>query len=304
MLDSNLLNRLYTESLPVKIKAPGTCGELAQGMIDGTDFLVNCPINRFSCATLRSVENQGVEIKNAQQHSKLEELTSLISDMFRLPYHHTLEINSDIPIGKGMASSSADLTATFTALTHYFGIHINHEFLAKVVTQIEPSDCVHFPNISQVNHLSGDLIRSFPAPLGMRVLVVDCGGEVNTISFDRDFARYIYRSSQDQIRQMLKLLNSGFFNANNRQVAKAATMSAFINQQILYKAPFEALLSCVQEVGALGVNCAHSGTVLGVLYEPSCIHKEQLVDCILKNFGNELTVIGDHNVIGGGYFES
>ena len=32
--------------------APGTCGELVQGMTGGVDFLVTCPVNQFSRATV------------------------------------------------------------------------------------------------------------------------------------------------------------------------------------------------------------------------------------------------------------
>ena len=37
----------------LRLKAPGTCGELMQGAIDEQDFLVNCPVNLFSYATVQ-----------------------------------------------------------------------------------------------------------------------------------------------------------------------------------------------------------------------------------------------------------
>ena len=39
--------------------APGTCGELAQGMINGTHFLITCPIDMYSAATVEISHGDG-----------------------------------------------------------------------------------------------------------------------------------------------------------------------------------------------------------------------------------------------------
>lgn len=86
-------------------------------------------------------------------------------------------------------------------------------------------------------------------------------------------------------------------------VAQAATRSAQFNQQIHPKPQFEDLLSCTQEVGALGVNCAHSGTVLGVLYKTDETTKEMLLEKVIRTFGKDLDLVGDYHIISGGCYE-
>ena len=39
------------------------------------------------------------------------------------------------------------------------------------------------------------------------------------------------------------------------------------NQKLLYKPQLDAVLRLSDDVGALGVNAAHSGTILGMLFE-------------------------------------
>ena len=34
------------------VAVPGTCGELVQGVVDGTSFLVTCPVNLYSTVSV------------------------------------------------------------------------------------------------------------------------------------------------------------------------------------------------------------------------------------------------------------
>jgi len=302
MLDKRIMNNACSTNKPVTVIASGTCGELVQGAIGGSDFLVNCPIDRFSSAILRNNGDAGLVVEKPDEYRKVQKVADVIGEMFGLNFCHSLEIISEIPTGKGMASSSADIIAAAVAIKYAFGIKVNHQLLAQIATQIEPSDCVHFPDISQVNHLSGKLIASMPAPVGLRTLIVDCGGEVDSINFDREFARHLYREQPLVIQEALSALKIGLRSKNNKLIAKAATLSATLNQHVLYKPQFEELSLLTSKLGALGVNCAHSGTVLGVLYEPSSVDKDTLVEHIIRHFSNDLTVVGDHTIIGGCYY--
>ena len=49
-------------------------------------------------------------------------------------------------------------------------------------------------------------------------------------------------------------------------IARAATWSSRNNQKLLFKEGLEELWALARVQGALGVNVAHSGTVLGVLW--------------------------------------
>lgn len=292
-----------TAAASMRLKAPGTCGELMQGAIDERDFLVNCPVNLFSHATVSSSAREGLHLDDLNKFTKIRDAIALASHEHAFRLSHQVSISSDIPRGKGMASSSADITAALEAVCRSCDVELTDELFAQIVTEIEPSDCVHFPGIAHVNHLTGELLESMPAPDDMNVLIVDCGGEIDTISFDRQRARAVYRKEQPYLNQALRMLKRGLYEGDLGAVAEAATRSAQLNQQIHRKPQFDELLAGSRALGALGVNCAHSGTVLGVMYRSSDRLKDTLIGDIESRFGKSISIVGDFNIISGGCYD-
>lgn len=286
----------------LRLKAPGTCGELMQGAIDEQDFLVNCPVNLFSFATVHD-GSEGLFLHDLHRYTKIRDTIALAAHEYAFRLSHQVAIRSDIPRGKGMASSSADITAALEAVCRSCDVKLTAELFARIVTEIEPSDCVHFPGIAHVNHLTGQLFESMPAPEGLNVLVVDCGGEIDTIAFDRQRARGVYRQNQPYLKDALAMLKRGLHDGDPVAVAEAATRSAVLNQQIHIKPQFEELLATSRELGALGVNCAHSGTVLGVMYRGADKLGARLAADINQRFGPGISIVGDFNIISGGCYD-
>jgi L-threonine kinase len=292
--------RLDTRVDIAKFRAPGTCGEFVQGHIRGQDFLVNCPIDLYAYAEVSMTDGNGLAIEQESEYHKIRDTLTLAAYELFLPLRHAVKVSSHIPRGKGMASSSADIGAALSAFLHASGHQVSPLIFARLLTEVEPSDCVHFSGIAHLNHLTGDLLESLPAPSGMRALIVDCGGEIDTLSFDRQRARAVYRTHEDSIVEALETLKLGLRNNDLHGIAQAATMSATLSQLIHRKPQFEDLLACTTDKGALGVNCAHSGSVLGILYRENSRLQRELRETVLREFGNSLTIVGDHKIIAGG----
>lgn len=290
-------------SAVARVKAPATCGEFVQGHIDGEDFLINCPIDLFSYATVQRIGEPGIRLIDLEFFTKIQQGIAMIAERIEVPLQHEIAIRSHIPRGKGMASSTADLTAALSAISEGCGLRMSLSELSYLITRIEPSDCVHLPGISHVNHLTGRLHECLEAPGDISVVVVDCGGEVDTVAFDREHARAVYRAERTKIMAARSMLKRGLRVRDEALVGMAATMSAEISQKILHKAPFDELLACTRELGALGVNCAHSGTVLGVMHRTSEGIGRSLIEAIARRFAGELTILGDFHVISGGCVE-
>lgn len=286
-----------------RMRAPATCGELIQGCIAGRDFLVNCPIDLYARAEVLAAKVDGLHLRRPARHSKIRDVVALAEQEYFLQLRHQLEIYSEIPRGKGMASSTADITAALYALLLANDVAIDDAAFARLITEVEPSDCVHFPGIGHVNHLTGELNGLLPPPKNLKVMAFDCGGEIDTIGFDRQHARSVYRDNQGAMINALTMLERGLLEDNLQWVADAATGSAILSQLIHPKPQFEELLSIAKSVGALGVNCAHSGSVLGVLYRASEHLKERLSIAIEMALGTSVSLIGDFRIIGGGCSE-
>ena len=95
----------------IRVRVPGSCGELVQGICHGTPFLLTCPVPLYStvCVSDRPAPSRLPE--KATQAMKVT-LAHLQRSVF--PYH--VSLTSSIPRGKGMASSSAD-AVSYTHLT-------------------------------------------------------------------------------------------------------------------------------------------------------------------------------------------
>jgi L-threonine kinase len=286
-----------------RVRAPATCGELIQGAIDGQDFLVNCPIDWFAEVELTSAGAPGLEIEGEGDFAKVTAALTRVAGLYDVALNHRLCIASPIPRGKGMASSTADITAALGAFIRHAGIDLNDEGFGSLIASIEPSDCVHYAGIAEVNHLSSKLFARFPVPNGLRVMVLDCGGQVETLRFDRARARAIYGEHRAEVMGLLGELRRGLLFADAAAIGDAASRSARLSQQVLRKPPLDVLHRIAADAGAVGINCAHSGTVLGVMYVKRPGRAEELRRAIERAFGRDLPLVGDHAIIGGGWHD-
>lgn len=294
--------RRHADHRPLALcSAPATCGEFIQGALDGRDFLINCPIDLYSTAVLYAGDRAGLAVEEDDRYEKLIAAVDVLARRYALALRHSMVMESRIPRGKGMASSTADITAALKAVCATFHVDVPDRVFASILAEVEPSDCVHIPGIAQVNHLTGELVEQLPAPDGLRVLVVDCGGAVDTLAFDRERARSVYRQCADELAYALALVQRGLRHRDLMALGEGATRSARISQRVLEKPQFEALHALGRELGALGVNCAHSGTVLGVLHRGPATDK--MIARIDWHFRDDIDVLGDFAVIGGGAHE-
>ncbi len=280
--------------------APATCGELVQGFINGNDFLVNCPIRLYSQASIEPRAEPGLSVVNGDRYAKVQQALMKLKPHLGKDLRATIRLDSDIPRGKGMASSTADLTAALKAVIAMADVSLSTADFSELITTVEPSDCTHITGIAHVNHLTGRLYSQLPAPSNLCVIVVDCGGEIDTVAFDRDFARSVYADHQSELTGALGMLTAGLKLDRSDMIGAAATASARLSQKILFKPQLERLLRVTTEAGAVGINCAHSGTVIGVLYQQDQARGEQLDRIIADSFGDAVNILGHYPIISGG----
>lgn len=128
--------------------APATCGELVQGALDGRDFLVNCPIDRFASAAVRRTDRVGLHVHRPERFAKVRAALALLDPPVCGRAGHDgleVELGGDLPRGKGMASSSAELAAALATVSAALGRPLHPAMLSGLIARIEPSDSVHLP---------------------------------------------------------------------------------------------------------------------------------------------------------------
>src|SRR5690554_5556221 len=138
-------------------RCPGSCGELIEGIIQGSDKLISYPINCYSYVRL----SEG-RAENRHLYSKAYQAVEKVFEYFGEDISGSkdikLDIHSEIPQEKGMTSSTADLGATILAASSYLGKTLSQEEIASICISIEPTDSTIFSNITLFDHLKGEYI--------------------------------------------------------------------------------------------------------------------------------------------------
>lgn len=275
-----------------KAMAPGSCGELVQGSVDGVDFLVTCPVDLYSCAEVLVMNSTEPGLRCSSYHEGLalaldKTLRALRLGLRRLGVQEEVyvdvKISSRIPRGKGMASSTADISAALGGLYAALDQQPIPWEIAEIALQIEPTDGIMFQGVVQFDHRSGSILRFLGMPPAIEIIVVDPGGEVDTVAFNSnpDLPR-LNRRKEPQVKEALALVEEGLRSGDARAIGEGCTISTIAHQEILPKPCLDEVLCVARHVGALGVNCAHSGTVLGVLIDPAHTDVDAAVSLLRK----------------------
>jgi L-threonine kinase len=243
----------------------GSFGELLQGVLpdDDVHFLVTFPIDRGSRARFRL--DPGGELRVFPSHKwKARTLARTLMDEAGWDGGGTLIVDSELPVGKGLASSSADLVATARAVGEVLGLELSPGAIEDWLRAIEPTDGVMYPGVVAFEHRRVRL-RSWLGRLPpVTVVAVDEGGQVDTVAFNAG-RKPPSPARKQEYAWLLDRLAAAIAGADLAEVGAVATRSAVLNQELLPKRQFAAMLAICEQHEALGVICAHSGTVIGVL---------------------------------------
>jgi uncharacterized protein involved in propanediol utilization len=182
-----------------------------------------------------------------------------------------LEIKSSIPPSWGFGSSTSDVTAAIYAVADALGVRIPKSIIANLAVKAEiASDSLMYGERAVLfAHREGVVIEDFGGslpPLEVVGFNTDpTGGGVDTTSFIP--ASYSWWEIE-AFRPLIGLMRQAISNQDPELVGRIASASARINQRHLPKPHFYRLEKLTEEVGGLGIQVAHSGTVVGLLFDP------------------------------------
>lgn len=250
--------------MSVQVAMPGSCGELVQGIIDGINFHITCPINRYSRITAMATKDGSIMVpdgldKTAAAAKKTLELMDISQGVH-------IDIKSDLPLGKGMASSTADITATVVAISELFERSVSEKEIADIAISIEPTDGVFFDGIVAFDHLEGRMLNKIGNAPPLEIIVLEPAESLDTVTFNQKKQRSV-GAEELLIKGAFQMAVQGIRSKDPRLVGKAATISSILNQRLLKKHDLNDLIDICKRNGGLGVNVAHSGTVMGVLVD-------------------------------------
>ncbi|MFF5980563.1 hypothetical protein ACFY78_17135 [Streptomyces olindensis] len=172
---------------------------------------------------------------------------------------------SELRVGVGMASSTADIVATLRCLFRLFSLPYDTEVVVGVLAAIERADSVFLDEFAL--YLSGRhrLVRRLGTDIGFHTAFVTEPGTVDTAAVTPLLLEH-YRRRGDAYERCLADLLKGFDRGDAAAVARAATTSAALSQEVLPKATFRSVLAHRERFGADGVFVAHTGCLTGYLF--------------------------------------
>ena len=295
------------EAAVSRIMLPATCGELVQGTLDGVPCLVSCPIGLYVGAelTLKAEPGCGVPPESPKAASALCAGLSYLGRPRpgdRFGPGGRLDLLDGLPRGRGYGSSTTDVGATLYALGQAVGQFVGQFVgqppgqplgpaeVARLAVSVEPSDSTIFAGLALFDHCGGSFHTDLGSAPALAVVVIDPGGAVDTVAYNQADHRQALRRLAPLHREAFDLLRDGLKRGDHRAVGQAASMSARAHQAILPNPLLERTLELADEVGALGVCRAHSGTLLGILLDPADSAVAEVSSFIAKSLDNRAAV--------------
>ena len=245
--------------------APGTCGEFAQGPLpSGEQFHVSCPINKSATVDVEILADAAYNVSGLQPYQKKLELALKYTCEYLDLGDVAIYVRwwSDLDVGKGMGSSTADVLSGIRAVAGAVGEPLSAETEGVLATRVESSDGTMYPGIAAVNQKTGLALRQWAwYPEFVIVMLVPHDTVLTeAISFDGK------GTLAPRYDALLADFDAAIEERSIEAFAAASTRAVDLNARYTPN-PYANMLSThLEEVGALGLNVGHTGTVCGLLY--------------------------------------
>jgi len=242
---------------------PGSFGEVLQGRINRKDLLLSCPVNIYTKVKVFECNNAEKKFNNQKSDAFLRNILKLWD--YEAHYKNLdIEINSQIPYGKGLASSTADLCAVYYCLLKLFNKEFKEEELIEQCIKIEPTDSIIFKKMTLFDYKNGLYRKTMGDYLSYNILAFEGNKVVDTVEFNNKNL-----PSLSDVDDLLPILEEAIKEKNLEKLAYVSTESIVRNQKRLYYEFLQEVISIKNKTAGLGIIGAHSGNVLGIMYEDS-----------------------------------
>lgn len=252
---------------------PASCGEFVQGILDREEYLSSYAINMFSIATLEE-KQENINLGPKKSRKAIEKVFERFNIPLRECKNISLNINSNIPIGKGMASSTADIGSTIKATLSMLNKDLGDEEISCIASEIEPTDSILLYKNSIFNPVNGQVKKYLSTLNNGRVIILE-PDEILETSIIRSNPNYLDIKLENKaiINKSFNLLEEGLREQDLKLIGKACTLSSLANENIHKKPHLNKIIEISNKMGAYGVNIAHSGTVIGILIDNKMDHE-------------------------------
>lgn len=276
-------------------EAIGHHGELLQGVFEDKGARLRRGLVSLPCpyltskAEFRAAREESVSVvpRRCEKARRAAELTLQRFAQAGTGGHLTVE--SNIPVGRGMGSSTADVLASISAVLDYLGIQASPDCMMQLAVSAETAcDSTLFSGPAVLfAHREGTVIESFRKslpPIDLVSIDTAPGKAVDTLEFEPAQ----YNPAEIQLFRPLRALLRHAVNVSDLVLlGRVATASTRINERFLSKPRVNDIEAIGVRHGALGVQAAHSGTVVGLMFDPASENNAERLRLAVRDLRNE-----------------
>ncbi|MBZ9905644.1 GHMP kinase [Mesorhizobium sp. B2-7-3] len=253
----------------------GHHGELVQGLFEDDGARLRRALVSLPCRQLQSRARfsagdgdlVAVTPESCDKARRAAELT--IARFGQRGTGGNLAIDSNVPVGRGMGSSTADVLASIQAVLGWLEIEAASDEVMRIAVSAETAcDSTLFKQQAVLfAHRDGIVLEAFRRPLPpVDLISVDTTPDVTVDTLEYQPARYD-ASEIETFRPLRSLLRTAIKHADIRMLGRVATASARINERFLPKPGLDEIEAIGCRFDAVGIQVAHSGTVVGLMFD-------------------------------------
>lgn len=244
----------------------------AKGVLEPVPCLVTMPVPahgsraRFICAPEASLVVQPAWKVKAARAARLT-----LDYLGRKRAGGMLTVDSPVPAGLGLGSSTSDVVAAIRAVCDAHDAPIDSQHVAQLALEAEGAiDPIMFEEGMLFAPRHGRVLEHwkgrFPHFLVVSVDTDPRGGGIDTLSLPPP--RYT-AAELAQYEELICRARHAFSLHDAAAMGTVATRSAELNQRRVPMRGFRDLLTLMRQPGCLGLQISHSGTVAGLLFDPA-----------------------------------
>ncbi len=250
-------------------------GELLQGVFEDDHGrlhrgLVTLPLDSLRSTANLVLEEGGHLTVEPRGRVKALRAAQLAAEHLGYPaLGGRLSIESDIPMGHGYGSSTADVIASIRAVAAAVGMRLLPAISSRLAVAAETaSDAIAFESEALLfAQREGVVLEHFGGSLPPFVLIgfkADANAGIDTL----ELAPARYSGEEIQLFRVLRgMVARSVRYQDARLLGRAATMSARVSQRHLPKPHFDFVIGLADHHQACGIQVAHSGSLFGLLLD-------------------------------------
>lgn len=248
----------------IRVKSRGSCGEFIQGFYhEGRECLISCPIDCHTEVVIGpgSGKREGLGSKSLQMVAQLVDRFSIDPKAMDSV---DIVLTDPLPIGKGYASSTADMVAVAVAIHAFFDKTVDLQEVAAVCCSIEPTDSTLFDTLTLFDHIGGEVLKQYDWCPEMEIMVLEMEAAIDTLDMRSKGLFHPEACFKSQVP--FWLFEQAMDERSPELLGRAMTLSALENQSVMEKPNLEEILEVAGGHGAIGINTAHSGSTVGLFF--------------------------------------